>query len=174
MQDIGRFPHLNSCLEQGSSADLDHVELLDVVVPQHGGRQLGPEHCVVPRAAQHQVGSVHWNRESGHGRGGGWTNRVNFWVAFCSLKQFGCSQKEGWPLLYFVHWVGQNWKRLVHVLYTRLFLGWYLYFCNHSVKSACMKMLEHIRCEDVFLVEVLLGSLSFSPVAVLLSLAWPA
>ena len=59
MQDIGRFPHLNLCLEQGSSADLDHVELLDVVVPQHGGRQLGAEHCVGPRAAQHQVGSVH-------------------------------------------------------------------------------------------------------------------
>lgn len=59
MQDIGRFPHLNSCLEQGSSADLDHVELLDVVVPQHGGRQLGAEHCVGSRPAQHQVGSVH-------------------------------------------------------------------------------------------------------------------
>ena len=59
MQNIGRFPHLNLCLEQGSSADLDHVELLDVVVPQHGGRQLGAEHRVVPRPTEHQVGGVH-------------------------------------------------------------------------------------------------------------------
>ena len=173
MQDIGRFPHLNSCLEQGSSADLDHVELLDVVVPQHGGRQLGPEHCVVPRAAQHQVGSVHWNRESGHGRGGSWTNRVNFWVdssVNCSLKQFGqqgdscCILCTGWIK------IEKGW-----FMYTRLFLRWYLYFCNHSVKSACWKNAgTHQVCEDVFLVEIVFWSLSLSPVAVLLSLAWPA
>ena len=52
----------NVLLEQGSSADLDHVELLDVVVPQHGGGELRSKHRVVARAAQHQVGSVHWNK----------------------------------------------------------------------------------------------------------------
>ena len=53
-------------LEQGSSADLDHVELLDVVVPQHGGRQLGPEHRVPLVPTQHQVLCVHWNMARGH------------------------------------------------------------------------------------------------------------
>ena len=38
---------------------LQLVELLDVVVPQHGGRQLGVQHRVVPRPAQHPVLGVH-------------------------------------------------------------------------------------------------------------------
>ena len=54
----------NVLLEQGSSADLDHVQLLDVVVPQHGGGELGSKHRVVARPAQHQVGRVHWNKGS--------------------------------------------------------------------------------------------------------------
>ena len=42
------------------------MELLDVVVPQHGGRQLRAEHRVALVPAQHQVLCVHWNMSRGH------------------------------------------------------------------------------------------------------------
>ena len=113
----------NVLLEQGSPADLDHVQLLDVVVPQHGGGELGSKHRVVARPAQHQVGSVHWNK--------GWcalcallcTGNGGSCALLCpetgvrpqqwgvlghrvslksSLKHFGGSQKGKRQLLYFV------------------------------------------------------------------------
>ena len=113
----------NVLLEQGSPADLDHVQLLDVVVPQHGGGELGSKHRVVARPAQHQVGSVHWNKgwcalcallctgnwgyvhfcalkqEFGHDNGGVLGHRVSL---KSSLKHFGGSQKGKRQLLYFV------------------------------------------------------------------------
>ena len=102
----------NVLLEQGSSADLDHVQLLDVVVPQHGGGELRSKHRVVARPAQHQVGRVHWNKgscapcallctEKG--------TRPRQWGVLghrvslkSSLKHFCGSQKGKRQLLYFV------------------------------------------------------------------------
>ena len=42
------------------SSSLEEVELLDVVIPQHGGGQLGVEVGVVPGAPHYLVLGVNW------------------------------------------------------------------------------------------------------------------
>ena len=44
------------------SSSLEEVELLDVVIPQHGGGQLGVEVGVVPGASHDLVLSVDWTQ----------------------------------------------------------------------------------------------------------------